>query len=55
MLVAPKKQAKALEAEIDQLVYKLCDLTSEEIKIVEGNGLKTKKAKLQKHINSEVT
>ena len=53
----PKKQAKALEAEIDQLVYKLCDLTSEEIKIVEGNGLKTKekKAKLQKHINSEVT
>ncbi len=55
----PQKQAKvkALEAEIDQLVYKLCDLTSEEIKIVEGNGLKTKekKAKLQKHINSEVT
>ena len=43
----PQKQAKvkALEAEIDQLVYKLCDLTSEEIKIVEGNGLKTKAKK----------
>ena len=34
----PKKQAevKSLEAEIDQLVYKLYDLTPEEIKIVEG-------------------
>jgi hypothetical protein len=34
----PKKQAKVktLEAEIDQLVYKLYDLTPEEIKIVEG-------------------
>ena len=34
----PPKQAKvkALEAEIDQLVYKLYDLTPEEIKIVEG-------------------
>jgi len=33
------KQAKVkpLEAEIDQLVYKLYDLTPEEIKIVEGN------------------
>jgi len=36
----PQKQAKvkALEAEIDQLVYKLYDLTSEEIKIVEGEN-----------------
>ncbi len=34
----PDKQAKVkrLEKEIDQLVYKLYDLTSEEIKIVEG-------------------
>jgi hypothetical protein len=34
----PQKQAKvkALEEEIDQLVYKLYDLTPEEIKIVEG-------------------
>ena len=34
----PKKQVKAktLEAEIDQLVYKLYDLTPEEIEIVEG-------------------
>jgi hypothetical protein len=34
------KQArvKALEAEIDQLVYKLYDLTPEEIKIVEGEN-----------------
>ena len=34
----PQKQTKvkALEAEIDQLVYKLYDLTPEEIKIVEG-------------------
>ena len=33
-----KKQAKvkALEAEIDRLVYKLYNLTDEEIKIVEG-------------------
>jgi len=33
-----KKQAmvKALEREIDQLVYKLYGLTEEEIKIVEG-------------------
>jgi len=33
-----QKQAKvkALEAEIDQLVYKLYDLTPEEIKIVDG-------------------
>jgi hypothetical protein len=35
----PQKQAKvkALEAEIDQLVYRLYDLTEEEIKIVEKN------------------
>ncbi|MCD4676641.1 MAG: hypothetical protein K8S18_11710 [Desulfobacula sp.] len=37
-----QKQAKvkALEAEIDQLVYKLYDLTPEEIKIVEGEKSK---------------
>ncbi|MEA1946373.1 MAG: TaqI-like C-terminal specificity domain-containing protein [Thermodesulfobacteriota bacterium] len=36
-----QKQAevKALEKEIDQFVYQLYDLTPEEIKIVEGNGL----------------
>ena len=36
----PQKQAKvkALEEEIDQLVYKLYDLTPEEIKIVEGEN-----------------
>ena len=36
----PQKQAKvkSLEAEIDQLVYKLYDLTPEEIKIVEGDA-----------------
>ena len=36
----PTKQTKvkALEAEIDQLVYKLYDLTPEEIKIVEGDA-----------------
>ena len=36
----PKKQAKVktLEEEIDQLVYKLYDLTPEEIKIVEGKN-----------------
>jgi hypothetical protein len=36
----PQKQAKVkvLEAEIDQLVYKLYDLTTEEIKIVEGEN-----------------
>ena len=35
-----QKQAKvkALESEIDQLVYKLYDLTPEEIKIVEGEN-----------------
>jgi len=35
-----QKQAKvnSLEAEIDQLVYKLYDLTPEEIKIVEGKN-----------------
>ncbi|MBW2062974.1 MAG: Eco57I restriction-modification methylase domain-containing protein [Deltaproteobacteria bacterium] len=38
-----QKQAKvkAFEAEIDQLVYKLYDLTLEEIKIVEGKGENT--------------
>ena len=38
---APEKQAqvKTLEKQIDQLVYKLYDLTPEEIEIVEGfNG-----------------
>jgi hypothetical protein len=37
-LDSPEKQSKvkALEAKIDQLVYKLYDLTPEEIKIVEG-------------------
>jgi hypothetical protein len=36
----PQKQAKvkALEEEIDQLVYQLYDLTPEEIKIVEGEN-----------------
>lgn len=34
----PKKQAriKALEAEIDRMVYDLCGLTEEEVKVVEG-------------------
>jgi hypothetical protein len=38
-LQSSQKQAevKALEAEIDQLVYKLYGLTPEEIKIVEEN------------------
>ena len=38
--VNPQKQAKvkALESEIDQLVYKLYDLTPQEIKIVEGES-----------------
>jgi hypothetical protein len=37
-LINPQKQAKvkALEAEIDQLVYKLYDLTRDEIAIIEG-------------------
>jgi len=36
----PKKQmqVKSLETEIDQLVYKLYNLTPEEIKIVEGEN-----------------
>ncbi|MGC8928284.1 MAG: hypothetical protein ACP5QK_10225, partial [Myxococcota bacterium] len=36
-----KKQAKVkeLESQIDQLVYKLYDLTEEEIKIIEGASL----------------
>ncbi len=36
----PQKQAKvkSFEAEIDQLVYQLYDLTQEEIKIVEGDA-----------------
>jgi hypothetical protein len=33
----PQADTSALEAEIDQLVYKLYDLTPEEIKIVEGD------------------
>jgi len=39
-LQSPQKQAKvkALEAEIDHLVYKLYNLTPEEIKIVEGEN-----------------
>jgi len=39
-LQSPQKQAKvkALEAEIDHLVYKLYNLTPEEIKIVEGRN-----------------
>jgi hypothetical protein len=32
----PEAAVSALEAEIDQLVYKLYDLTEEEVKIVEG-------------------
>ncbi|MGB9677772.1 MAG: hypothetical protein ACPLZ9_04050 [Candidatus Ratteibacteria bacterium] len=36
-IVKSNEQAKAqLEAQIDQLVYKLYDLTEEEIKIIEG-------------------
>jgi hypothetical protein len=34
----PDADVSALESEIDQLVYKLYDLTDEEIKIVEGRG-----------------
>ena len=34
----PQADTSALEAEIDQLVYKLYDLTPEEIRIVEGEG-----------------
>ena len=36
----PAKQAKVheYEGDIDQLVYKLYDLTPEEIRIVEGEG-----------------
>jgi len=33
---APQSDSKKLESQIDQLVYKLYDLTEEEIKIVEG-------------------
>ncbi len=33
-----KADTNALETQIDQLVYKLYDLTEEEIKIIEGNG-----------------
>ena len=36
-----KAKVKALEAEIDQLVYKLYGLTPEEIKIVEGENKNT--------------
>jgi type II restriction/modification system DNA methylase subunit YeeA len=32
----PKADTSALDAEIDRMVYKLYDLTEEEIKIVEG-------------------
>ncbi len=34
----PEADVSALEAEIDRLVYKLYDLTEEEIKIVEGKA-----------------
>ncbi len=34
----PQTETTDLENQIDQLVYKLYDLTEEEIKIVEGNG-----------------
>jgi len=37
----PNADTSALEDEIDQLVYKLYNLTPEEIAIVEGNGEKT--------------
>jgi adenine-specific DNA-methyltransferase len=39
-IISSQKQAKvkSLEAEIDQLVYKLYDLTPEEIKILEGGN-----------------
>jgi adenine-specific DNA-methyltransferase len=33
----PKADTSALERQVDQMVYKLYDLTSEEIKIIEGN------------------
>jgi hypothetical protein len=33
----PQADTSALEREIDQLVYKLYDLTSDEIDIIEGN------------------
>jgi len=38
----PEADTTALEAEIDQLVYKLYGLTEEEIAIVEGRGEKAK-------------
>ena len=43
----PNADASSLEVEIDQLVYKLYDLTPEEIAIVEGRseGAKTSAAK----------
>jgi hypothetical protein len=34
----PEADVSALETEIDQLVYKLYDLTEEEVKIVETAG-----------------
>jgi len=37
----PQADTSALESEIDQLVYKLYDLTPEEIKIVEGKNANT--------------
>lgn len=40
--VDPDSDTSALEAEIDLLVYKLYDLTPEEIAIVEGNGKQEK-------------
>lgn len=37
--INPQKQAKAkeLESQIDQMVYEICNLTDDEIKIIEGN------------------
>jgi len=48
----PQKQdkVKTIEAEIDQMVYKLYDLTPEEIKIVEGETMD----KNQKHLNENL-
>lgn len=36
ILEAKKSDPSTLESQIDQLVYKLCDLPEEKIKIVEG-------------------
>lgn len=36
----PQAGTNTLESEIDKLVYRLCGLTEEEIKIVEGANFK---------------